>query len=316
MAERRLNFVVSVEQIGRIDAAVSKATDLPRSRSRGLIEHGGVRINETLCMDPSQPLAVGDNVAITFDTERKYREKSSSRPTRGFDVVFSDEHVVVVNKWSGVLTVPTNRRETNTLVDLLSHHLAKGQVRHKKVSIIHRLDRDTSGLLIFAKSNEAANKLKLQFLAKKPEREYLAIVAGRVQEDQGTISSYLATDQDLNQYSVDSDGDDSDHGKSEVGKLAITHFRVSDRFKDATAIVVNLETGRRNQIRVHFAEKGHPILGDVRYEVAKATHRLWPYKRLALHARVLGFIHPNSGEKMRFEAGTPKEFNEFKDRHR
>lgn len=306
MPIKKLSYSVPPDHAGRVDALVAGLIEFSRSRVRGLIDHGGVNINHILCDDAGAKLNAGDIVEITYDTERRYKEKPAVRAPRGFTIVYCDDHLVVVDKQSGLLTVPTNHRETNTLVDLLSLHLAKGQARHKKAIVIHRLDRDTSGILVFGRSMEVASQLIGQFAEKKPEREYLAIVAGTISQDHGTITSYLATDDNLNQHSVEDDVRESANAK-----LAITHFKVRERYKDSTLIVVNLETGRRNQIRVHFSEQNNPVLGDARYEVELAAHRSWPYKRLALHARMLGFIHPVTGKSMRFESPIPPEFSEF-----
>jgi 23S rRNA pseudouridine1911/1915/1917 synthase len=146
-----------------------------------------------------------------------------------------------------------------------------------------------------------ALRLKEEFKERKPEREYDAIVKGRVDSERGTFRSFLATDEDLNQYST---GDGS-------GKLAITHYEVADRFPDATHVRVTLETGRRNQIRVHFAEAGHPVLGDPRYAPQHARHRDWPHQRLALHAARLGFYHPTLRKVLRFSAELPPEMSAF-----
>ena len=120
----------------------------------------------------------------------------------------------------------------------------------------------------------------------------------------------MRTDRALNQKSVNQKS--GGRGQAEdKGELAITHYKVQHRFQDATLVSVRLETGRRNQIRVHLAEHGHPVLGDQRYQPEQAAHTRWPYKRLALHARVLGFVHPVTGEKLRFEAALPPEFDKF-----
>lgn len=226
-----------------------------------------------------------------------------------FEVVYVDEHLVVVEKPAGLLTVPTPRGESNTLVHRLASHLAKGRGRPPRVSVVHRLDRDTSGLLVFGRTPNVADALIAQFAARKPEREYAALVKGRLTRDQGTITSHLATDKALNQRSVRNPG--RRRSKAELGELAVTHFKVDTRLADATWLIVRLETGRRNQIRAQFAEQGHPILGDRRYEAARARHPAWPYDRLALHARVLGFVHPVTQEALRFEARIPREFVEF-----
>lgn len=311
MAIKKVTYVVLASDLGRIDALVARLIDFSRSRVRGLIDHDGVMLNGQDCDDGGTKVITGDAVEITYDTERRYREKPVARTPRGFSVVYADDHLVIVDKKAGLLTVPTVREETNTLVDLLSLHLAKGQVRHKKVIVVHRLDRDTSGILVFGRSLDVARQLISQFAAKKPEREYVTIVAGTLGTDKGTISSYLVTDEDLNQHSVEL------HSKEADGaKLAVTHFKVQERYKDTVKLTVHLETGRRNQIRVHFSEQGNPVLGDARYEIELAKHKSWPYKRLALHARMLGFIHPVTGKSMRFESPLPAEFEEFSRRER
>ena len=143
-----------------------------------------------------------------------------------------------------------------------------------------------------------------QFAGRKPEREYAAIVAGRVKEPRGTIRSYLQTDKSLNRKSTK-------HGREGKGELAITHFEVKEHYTGATLLAVSLETGRRNQIRVHCAEMGHPVLGDTRYRTKEAVHPQWPPGRLALHARLLGFSHPVGGKALRFEVELPIAFTEF-----
>jgi 23S rRNA pseudouridine1911/1915/1917 synthase len=131
---------------------------------------------------------------------------------------------------------------------------------------------------------------------------YVAIVAGIWARDSGTIRSYLATDDDLNRYSTN---------RSDQGELAVTHFAVREQWSDASLLEVRLETGRRNQIRVHLAEAEHPVLGDPRYRPQQAEHWAWPYRRIALHAESLGFEHPRTGEPLSFHSSWPKEFRDF-----
>ncbi|HYX33417.1 MAG TPA: RluA family pseudouridine synthase [Oligoflexus sp.] len=299
MPMKKLTYSVLEADAGRIDILVARLLDFSRARVRGLMDHEGVTLNGEECQDYGTHVAADDVVVLTYDPERKYREKPPERKTHGFTLIFRDEHLAIVNKDAGILTVPTDRREKNTLVDLLSNFLAGGQARGPKVSVVHRLDRDTSGLLVFGQRPAIAENLIKQFSARKPEREYYAIVAGKLSQDKGEIRSLLQTDKALNQRS------------SSTGELAITHYRVITRYQDATMVAVNLETGRRNQIRVHFAEMGHPILGDTRYEADRASHPAWPYKRLALHARMLGFSHPMTRRELRFESDLPDEFKKF-----
>jgi len=221
---------------------------------------------------------------------------------RRFSVIFDDEHLVVVDKGPGVLTVPTAKRETNTLVQMLRQHLGRGRRYAPRLEVVHRLDREVSGVLVFAKTAAAAERLRADFAAHRPEREYAALVAGNLPAADGTFASRLVTGKGLQRFSS-RDG--------ETGEAAVTHYRVERRLAGATLVRVRLETGRRNQIRVHFAEAGHPILGEKRYRPEQARHRSWRGERLALHARLLAFAHPVTGAALRFESPLPREFDAF-----
>ncbi|HEX7938577.1 MAG TPA: RluA family pseudouridine synthase, partial [Gemmatimonadaceae bacterium] len=239
---------------------------------------------------------------IRYEPGRRYRERAAPREEHGFKVVFEDAHLLVVDKAAGILTVPTEREERSALSYALARYLSRSQRMTRHVAVVHRLDRDTSGLLVFAKRQQVANALKNQFRARKPKREYFAIVAGSLSQPKGSFSTYLATDKSLNQYSTE---------HRERGKLAVTHYDVVRSVPGATLVRIHLETGRRNQIRVHFAEIGHPVLGDVRYQPEVAQHRQWKTRRMALHAAALGFMHPETELEMYFESPLPAEFTDF-----
>ena len=159
-----------------------------------------------------------------------------------------------------------------------------------------------SGLLMFGKTKEDARLMQNQFRQRKPERQYDALVAGVVGPDRGEFRSYLATGRNLTRYSTDDEED---------GQLAVTHYQVTERLPDTTHVSIQLETGRRNQIRVHFAEAQHPVLGDNRYRKDLWKHIPWAHKRFALHASTLGFNHPITGESMRFSSPLPVEMTKF-----
>jgi len=286
----------------RADVVVQQLTGNSRSIVRGMFDHRCVTINGSICTDAGQPVAAGDVIQVDYDKERRYKEIPKARKSNVFDLIFEDDYLLVVDKKAGYLTVPTEHREPNTLVGALSVYLTRGGSRRKLVSIIHRLDRDTSGLLVFGKDEKTAELIRQQFAARKPMREYIAIVAGLLPEKSATFRSNLYTDQFLNQRST------KDEDK---GKLAITHYKVVEELQDTTVVSVTLETGRRNQIRVHFAETGHPVLGDVRYKTELAAHPKWRWKRLALHAAVLGFEHPVTRKKLVFKSPQPAEFSQF-----
>jgi len=285
----------------RIDRLVQALVSLSRSQITGLFDHGCVRANGAICTQPAQRLVAGDRVEIKYDSNQRYHPKPKPRRNLGFEIVFEDKHLIVVNKPAELLTVPTVRAETNTLLHKVADyvkHVNKG----RGAFTVHRLDRGVSGLLVLGKTQKIVRDLKDQFAASKPEREYLAIVAGHMERPAGTFESLLATDKDLNRFSTENEA---------IGQLAITHYRVISALRDTTLVQVRLETGRRNQIRVHFAEAGHPVLGDPRYRPELAAHPHWPHKRLALHARLLGFEHPVSGHPLRFEAALPAEMERF-----
>ena len=286
----------------RLDLLVQRLAEVSRAEVRGLFDWECVRVDGAVASQPSLALAVGQQVVVTWEAGRRYKEKPRERSHREFVIAYEDKHLIVVVKRAGVLTVPTDRQEDDTLVHAVARHFSKGTRITHRAWIVHRLDRDTSGLLVFARTEAVAHAIKDQFAERKPEREYVAIVAGHVADDAGTMRSFLATDDDLDQFSTQRPGE---------GKLAITHYKVVQRLRGATLVQVHLETGRRNQIRVHFAELGHPVLGDVRYKKELAAHPGWREKRLALHARTLGFRHPVTGQPLRLVAETPPCFAHF-----
>lgn len=297
--ERHLTLTAS--EPTRAAALVRAATGLPHATVKGLFEHGCVERGDEACADPGLLLAAGERLELRYDPERRYRGKARVRPSAAFKLVYEDPYLVVVDKAPGVLTVP-NHGEPDTLQAAVQAYLGRGRKKRPRLFIVHRLDRETSGLLVIARTPDVAHELKGQFAAHSPERMYVALVAGSVQDDTGTVRSRLATDAALNQRSI---------SFPDVGKLAVTHYRVVQRLAGATAVEVRLETGRRNQIRVHFSEAGHPVLGDPRYAPEQARHPRWKTRRMALHAAVLGFEHPVTKRTLRFESPLPPEMADF-----
>lgn len=271
-----------------------------------MVGFGCVTINGLLCQSEGTAVAVGDVVAIRYDASQRYREKRKQWDDRTFGVLFEDDYLIVVDKSAETLTVPTEDNESNTLIERVSIYLNFSR-RGQKAWVVHRLDRDVSGLLVFGKSKAIASQLIVQFKLRKPLRVYAAIVAGVMPDDEGTFRSDLTTAKNLAVYST------KPTSKSET---AITHFRVLDRMKDTTLVEVKLETGKRNQIRVQFADAGYPVLGDPRYGTEQAKHPHWIRKRIALHARTLGFEHPVTGELVSFESPLPPAFEKFLSRNR
>lgn len=302
--QQHLQTVVTAEEAGRVDLVVQRLTKLPRRQVRGVFDHNAVMVNGTVCTEPFTRVAAGDKVEVNLDPHRRYAEKPRAWRDPTFRIVQEDEHLIVIDKASAALTVPARPGQTNTLIHRVGEYLTArgGGGKRKRAYICHRLDRGVSGLLVIAKSEAVQEQIRDQFELRKPHRRYTAIVRGKLAKKQGTFRSHLATGNDLTRYSV---------GNPEHGELAITHYRVEQELDDATVVSVELETGRRNQIRVHFAEAKHPVLGDPRYESKLANHRRWRVKRLALHAAELGFTHPVTNEQMKFTSALPGVFDLF-----
>jgi len=298
---RKSHHATATQTGQRVDLIVRDLCELPREQVAGLFDHCCVKLNDTVCMHPFERVKEGDHIDVEYDPHQRYHVRKKPPKTLGFKVVFEDESLIVVNKPPALLTVPTPYREKNTLIDKVTAYLRHDGPRNEAF-VAHRLDRGVSGLLVFGKSLEISMKLRDQFELRKPQREYIAIVRGVLTSHEGTLRSYLATDANLNRFSTDD---------AASGQLAITHFRTIATLDDATLVQIWLETGRRNQIRVHFAESGHPVLGDPRYHSRLAEHPRWTARRIALHARSLGFTHPVTGQAYRFESELPREFVDF-----
>ncbi len=221
------------------------------------------------------------------------RPGSNIRLPHGLAVLYEDKDILLVDKPAGLLTVATEHESLRTAHSILTEYIRTGCGRcRKRLFVVHRLDRDTSGVLIFAKSEEAKERLQARW--KETEKKYLAIVHGPVEKKTGTITSYLAEDKDYNVYATQD---------STKGRLARTVYRVIREKKALSLLELTLLTGRKNQIRVHLADIGHPILGDVKY--GRGDDRP---ARMALHARFISFRHPVSGKQLTFESEVPEVF--------
>jgi 23S rRNA pseudouridine1911/1915/1917 synthase len=309
---------------------VQSLTGLSRAGVRGLLDHECVRVNDAVQAQGQIMLHPGDHVSVRHDPHTRLRARPRVKDDPAFRILFEDEHLLVVNKAAHVLTVPTESGKGNTLIEALERHINHDRPprARRHLHVVHRLDRGVSGVLVIARRADVATALKNQFAAHKPQRLYIAIVNGLLESKSGTFRSHLATDASLNRYSTKKPGG---------GELAVTHYEVMGHARGATVVRVRLETGRRNQIRVHFAEAGHPVLGDPRYPregaaltpprqpgrrkgstmrpaqnaALTSSHPKWKARRLALHARSLAFEHPITREPMRFEAELPQEFEPF-----
>ena len=226
---------------------------------------------------------------VELASERIAKEKQY----RGISIIYEDHYVIVIDKHAGILSIATDNQKDHTAYSMLSNHV-KEQNPDNKIFIVHRLDRDTSGLMLFAKSEEIKHLLQESWNDTILERTYVAVVEGKLQEPEGIITSYLKEGNTLKVYSSQNPNN---------GLIAITNFVVLKISINASLLKLNLETGRKNQIRVHMQDIGHSIIGDKKYG-AKTN----PIGRLGLHALVLSFTHPVTKEILRFETNIPKKF--------
>lgn len=224
---------------------------------------------------------------------KKFKKPSKRHQPRGLIILYEDRDIIVVNKASGILTVSTEKVKEETAYFLLTDYVRKGNPKSRnRIFIVHRLDKETSGILVFAKTEVAKHYLQDEWHNFK--KSYFAVVNGILKEPQGIISSYLAENMMYKVYSTDD---------QEKGKLAKTQYEVIKTSKHYSLLKINLLTGRKNQIRVHFADQGHPVVGDKKY-----GNDIKRMQRLTLHAASLTISHPHTKETMTFETKMPRYF--------
>lgn len=281
----------------RIDKYLTKIfTDQSRSYLQGLIEKGNVLVNDK-SVKSNYKLKIYDEVKVTIPEPLILKAEPENIP---INIVYEDSDVIVVNKPQGMVVHPAPGNYTGTLVNGLLYHCndlstINGVIRP---GIVHRIDKDTSGILVIAKNDNSHNFLSEQLRDHSMKREYYAVVEGVLKQDKGIIDKPLGRNKK----------DRLKMGIVEGGKRAVTHYEVLERYKSNTLIKCILETGRTHQIRVHMASIGHPLIGDSLYGFKKQKYKL---EGQMLHAKVLGFIHPSSKEYMEFSSELPGYFKEL-----
>ena len=254
-----------------------------------MLQSDRVRVNGTPERNAKRVVGADDRVEVAG--------KSAEPIDPRVRIIFEDSDLLVVDKAAGLLTVPSPDVQYETAESFLNKHLG-AKPGEARVHHVHRLDRDTSGVLVFAKNTFIRERLQELFATHDIDRVYVAIVYGKLREPSGTFRSFLAEDRDLRVRSVVDPAQ---------GKEAITHYRTTASGRRFSMLELRLETGRRNQIRVHLAEAGHPVVGDTMY----GRGREESIDRLALHAKTLGFVHPKTGAKVSFTADIPRSFREL-----
>lgn len=222
-----------------------------------------------------------------------FKKPSKKHEPKGLTILYEDQDILVVDKINGLLTISTDREKDKTAHFLLNEYVKKGNPRSKnRIFIVHRLDKDTSGILVFAKNEKVKRYLQDEWA--QFNKKYYAVVQGRMQEKEGEITSYLAENKIHRVFSIKD---------AEKGKFSKTGYKVLKESRAYSLLEVQLFTGRKNQIRVHFSEKGHPVVGDNVYGTKDKS-----IKRLALHSASLTILHPRTKEKMVFETELPPYF--------
>ena len=293
-------LTVSPEDAGvRIDKYLAEQLpDITRSYLQKLLKDGSVQMNGKP-VKASTKTAVGAVIALTIPEPEEPEILPENIP---LDILYEDSDVILINKPKNMVVHPAAGHYTGTLVNALMYH-CRGDLSGingvLRPGIVHRIDKDTTGVLIVCKNDRAHNALAEQLKEHSITRKYRAIVCGNLKEDEGTVDAPLGPHpQDRKKMAIVRSG----------GKRAVTHYRVLERFGNDTYIECQLETGRTHQIRVHMASLGHPLLGDEIYGRAKSPFKL---EGQTLHAMVLGFIHPTTGEYMEFEAPLPEYFEKL-----
>ena len=300
-----MEIVVSDNERIRIDKYLINNTDMSRNKIQKLINDGKIRVNGGL-VKASYLVNINDKIKIDEDTSEEINVEPEEMK---LDIVYEDNYLLVVNKPSGMVVHPGNGNYHHTLVNGLMHYcnnnLSKvnGDIRP---GIVHRIDADTSGLLLVAKNDMVHNDLAKQIQEKSVDRKYIALVQGVIKEDSATIDAPIGRSvNDRKKMCV----------TSENSKDAITHIKVLERYKTATLIECKLETGRTHQIRVHMNYINHPVVNDPVYGLKKQVDGYQSFGQM-LHAKEIGFVHPITKKYMNFTVDPPKEFVEICEKYR
>lgn len=294
--ENIYEFIIDEEHAGlRADGVLSQLfEEASRSYIQKLIEGGRVRVNERALASKKDKLKCGDRVLIDMPPAAPCEAVPEDI---ALDIVYEDRDLIVINKPKGMVVHPAAGNLTGTLVNGLLYHCGALSVINgvERPGIVHRIDKDTSGLLVCAKSDEAHKGLSAQLAEHSCTRQYRAVCFYNFKEKQGTVDAPIARDPNNRLRMAIVPG----------GKRAVTHWKVTEEFQGFAEIRARLETGRTHQIRVHLASLHHPLLGDTVYGPQKQPYKL---NGQMLHAEILGFVHPVTGQYMEFKADPPKEY--------
>lgn len=283
---------VEEEKNIRLDSYLAEKLELSRSKVQKLIKENLVTVNGKN-VNGSYQIKLNDEIEVNDDLNYEIKIEPENID---IDIVYEDDDLLVINKASGMVVHPAPGHYTGTLVNALLYRFNITGGETSRPGIVHRLDKDTSGLMIVAKNEWTHEKLSEMISKKEVERHYLAIVSGLIKHDTGTIDAPIGRDQSDRQKMTVTDKNAKD---------AITHFKVLEQFKNNTLLECILETGRTHQIRVHLAYIGFPVVNDPAYGKGKATS----FGQM-LHSKSIKFLHPRTGKELFFEIAPPKEFTD------
>ena len=293
--EREILIITENEAGQRADVALAAMLELTRSNMQKLLDEGRA-VKGTKVIKSNYKLKLGDEIIVTLPEPQPLDVQPENIP---LDIIYEDEDVVVVNKARGMVVHPAAGNYSGTLVNALLYHCKNlsginGVIRP---GIVHRLDKDTSGIMICAKNDAAHVSLSEQIQSKTAQRTYLAVVRGNIKTDSGVIETQIARDKDdRKKMAVVKEG----------GRNAVTEYEVVERFGKYTIVKCKLKTGRTHQIRVHMEYLGYPLVGDPKYSPMKTPFSI---NGQALHSLTLAFDHPRTGERMEFEAKLPEDLH-------
>ena len=278
---------IVVKKEGELLDYLYKTIDMPKKRIKQYLTHGAIYVNNNRTTQYNYKLIKGMNIVIATD--------SKSKKTLPFDILFEDEHIIVVNKPSGLLTIATAKEKDKTLYHIVREYLVSKD-RNARIFIVHRLDKDTSGIVVLAKDEKTKNKLQENWNEYVSLREYVAVVHGHMKKESNRIVQRLKETKTNLVYV----------SRNEEGKEAITNYKVIKENDDYSMLSINIETGRKNQIRVALATLNNPIVGDKKYSNIKDKEN-----RLYLHANRLKLYYPYLKKDILFETSTPNEFKKI-----
>lgn len=289
--KNKKNTVFKVEEKNELmNFLMEKMPEKSRTSIKSLLTKRKVFVNDSIVSQYNHTLLPGNLVTIDWG------KSETPDNMKGISIVYEDDDVIVIEKENGILSVATDNEREKTAYKMLKEYL-KAKNPKNKIFVVHRLDRDTSGIMIFAKNEKAQEILQTTWNDSVKERTYVALVEGTVKKDSDTIISYLKENKAFITYSSQD---------PKEGKKAVSHYKVLKRNKNYSLLEVNIETGRKNQIRVHMQDLGHSVVGDKKYGSTKN-----PINRLGLHASTIVFVHPITKKVLHFSSKIPSAFTKI-----